>query len=113
MTQLFYRKVFALDRILSRDIGRLWGFNGGDKEWRNYIARYSYWECVIERAIELIPEVKEVPFDDNLTTIYTVFDHYQQKHLQHVFKDLPKLTPGMSKKKMSYLEPTARRFTYR
>ncbi|KAI5061844.1 hypothetical protein GOP47_0022383 [Adiantum capillus-veneris] len=107
------RKVWILDRILSKDIGRLWGFDGGEKEWCNYIAYYSYWESVVERAMDLIKEVKEVPFDIWSDIIRDFFDSCQKEHLPHCFREISKLTPGMKVQKMPYLEATARRFAYR
>ncbi|MCO5579225.1 hypothetical protein L7F22_033079 [Adiantum nelumboides] len=87
LMQLIYscKKVFVLDRILNKNLGREWGFDGGDKDWRSYIFYYSYWECAVDRAIDLAKEADEIP----------------------------KLTPGLQREKMPFLEKTAIRFTYR
>ena len=111
---MFCSKSFVLERILNRSYGKEWGFEGGDKDWRIYIARFSYWEVIAHRAIELIKEKAMDVYLEDPSAPLRFFDMCQKHHLRHAFLDLGKeLTPSGHICKMSSVDSAARRFVYR
>lgn len=113
----FYRKAFALNRLLDKEVGKEWGFDGGDREWRDYIARFVYWEMASERSMQILNEVAIGPFKNTMHMfdgLAQFFQDCQKNHIAWAFKELEnKLTPGIQKSKIPFLDTTARRLIYR
>lgn len=105
-----------LKRLLSKEEGKLWGFNGNDKSWRDYMGKVVYWELSSIRASELVREFAEGHFTRLLThkDPMKYFREMQKEHIAYAFHEFKKeLVPGMQQGAAPYLENTARRLAYR
>ena len=52
-----FSKAFLLDRVISKNQGKEWGFEGNDKDWRVYLGRATYWEMASTRATKIVTSI--------------------------------------------------------